>query len=239
MDRHPSAALGTGKLVRPDGTLDSAGIRLPRHRRPRDRGSGKPDRGQYDRSEFVFGASGAAMILRCAAVEALRIDGELFDEDFFVYHEDTDLSWRCHNLGWDVLYAPAARAVHGRRWRPHRRFQMPVEVRRHSFKNHYLQLVKNERGRDLLVNLPALLVWEVLRFGFALLRDPSVLPAYDQAAQLVVGAWRKRRLIAARRPRPRSSCARAASTHASPRIATAGETADTERDRQGPGAGAR
>lgn len=37
---HPEVAIAGGKLLRPDrATLDSAGIRLPRHRRPRDRGA--------------------------------------------------------------------------------------------------------------------------------------------------------------------------------------------------------
>ncbi len=199
MEQHPNAALATGKLVRADGvTLDSAGIRLPRHRRPRDRGSEQKDCGQYDRTEYVFGASGAALLLRRAALAELAVCGELFDEDFFMYHEDTDLSWRCHHRGYRVLYEPKARAVHERGWKRERRFEVPIALRRHSFKNHYLQLVKNERALDLLRNLPALLGWELLRLGFALLRDPAVLPAYLDAARLLPAAWRKRRLVLAK-----------------------------------------
>jgi len=90
----PSVAIGTGKLLRPDRTtLDSAGIIIPRNRRPRDRGSDQPDLGQFDVREFVDAASGAAMMLRTAAIDDLTIDGELFDERFFAYHEDTDLCW--------------------------------------------------------------------------------------------------------------------------------------------------
>jgi len=90
----PRVAIGTGKLLRPDRTtLDSAGIIIPRNRRPRDRGSDQPDLGQFDVREFVDAASGAAMMLRTAAIDDLTIDGELFDERFFAYHEDTDLCW--------------------------------------------------------------------------------------------------------------------------------------------------
>ena len=56
-----------------------------------------------------------------------------------------------------------------------------MEVRRHSFKNHYLQLIKNERGRDFLANLPAIAFWELARFGFALLRDRAVLAVEAKA----------------------------------------------------------
>lgn len=194
-------ALAGGRLLRPEGVLDSAGIRLPRHRRPRDRGSGQPSAGRYERVEEVFGVGGAALWLRASALSDLSVDGELFDEDFFLYHEDTDLCWRAWSLGWRVLYVPAATAVHGRRWRSERRFAIEPSVRRHSFKNHYLQIAKNERAADLLRNLPWLLTWEVLRLGYALLRDPAVLPGYLEAVRLLPRAWHKRRRLAARRRR--------------------------------------
>jgi GT2 family glycosyltransferase len=196
MMRHPEAALASGKLLRPDtGDIDSAGIVLPRHRRPRDRGSEEPDRGQYDRTEFVFGASGAALMVRVAALDDLILEGEVFDEDFFTYHEDTDLSWRANRLGWRVLYVPAARALHERHWRRGRRFAIPDRIRRHSFKNHYLQIIKNESLGGLLVNLPAIVCWEVLRLGYALLRDRALLAGYADAWQSSPGAWRKRRAL--------------------------------------------
>jgi len=125
MRRHPNAALASGKLLRLDGrTLDSTGILLPRHRRPRDRGSEELDRSQYDRTELLFGVSGAALMIRSSALADLEVLGEVFDEDFFLYHEDSDLSWRANLLGWDVLYVPAARALHGRRWQRQKRFEM-------------------------------------------------------------------------------------------------------------------
>ena len=196
---HPAAALGTGKLLRPGRTLiDSAGIVLPAHRRPRDRGSGEEDRGQYDRGEYVFGASGAALMLRRSALPDLALEGEVFDEDFFLYHEDTDLSWRSAVLGWKVYYEPRAQAVHARGWRKDGRFDVPPEVRRHSFKNHYLQLIKNESCSGFFLRLPILLVWEALRLGHALVRDPQVLGGYRDALGLARRALHKRRVLLAR-----------------------------------------
>jgi GT2 family glycosyltransferase len=196
MFERPDVALAGGKLLRPEGgRIDSAGIVLPRHRRPRDRGSEHVDLGHFDRLERIFGATGAAMMLRVRALADLSIEGEVFDEDFFLYHEDTDLSWRANLLGWSVLYVPSARARHGRRWRRERRFGVPNEVRRHSFKNHYLQLVKNQGALGGLAILPNLVVWEVMRLGFALLRDRAMLGAYRQAFVLLPRAWRKRRQL--------------------------------------------
>ena len=204
--RDPSVAIATGKLLRPGRQeLDSAGIRLPRHRRPRDRGSGERDVGRFDRPEYVFGASGAAMLVRRSAMEAIAIEGEVVDEDFFAYQDDTDLCWRAQRFGWRVLYEPAARAVHGRRWRREGRFAIDVGVRRHSFKNHYLQIIKNERTTDFLRNLPWIAAWEVARLGFAIAFDRAILPAYAAALREAPTAWAKRRVVtrrvAALRPR--------------------------------------
>jgi GT2 family glycosyltransferase len=200
MLEEPDVALACGKLFRPGGQLlDSAGIALPAHRRPRDRGSEQPDTGQFETREFVFGATGAAMMLRRAALPELAIDGEIFDEDFFAYHEDTDLSWRANLLGWRVLYEPGARGIHVRGWRRDSRSDVSIAVRRHSFKNHYLQLIKNEPTAGLVRRLPVLLAWETMRLGFALLRDRDVLPAYRDAWRLAGRALAKRRALQPRR----------------------------------------
>ena len=202
----PRVAIATGKLLRADReTLDSAGIRFPRHRRPRDRGSEEPDRGQFDVAERVEGASGAAMWLRTAALDVLEIEGEIFDESFFAYHEDTDLCWRARRLGYEILYEPAAVAVHARGWKRAERERIPVEIRRHSFKNHYLQLVKNESLADFLRNLPWLAGWELLRLGFVLVRDRGLLAGYRDAYRAFPTARRRRRLISRRARRLRQA----------------------------------
>jgi hypothetical protein len=81
-----------------------------------------------------------------------------------------------------------------------------VELRRHSFKNHYLQWLQNERLGAMLALLPVFLAWEIVRLGFACLRDPRILPAYGQAARLVPRALRRRRELQ-RRARARRRAA--------------------------------
>lgn len=191
-----NTVIATGKLLREGRErIDSAGIVYPRNRRPRDRGSEEVDLGQYDRAEIVEGASGAAMLLRVGGLPDLAIEGEVFDESFFAYHEDTDLCWRARRLGFEIRYEPSAVAVHQRGWQKDRRFAVPVPIRRHSFKNHYLQLIKNEQAAGFLSNLPWLVVWEGLRLAFVLSRDRALLQAYGEAWNLLPEAWRKRRLI--------------------------------------------
>jgi GT2 family glycosyltransferase len=52
--------------------------------------------------------SGVSILLRA---DALREIG-LFDEDFFMYWEDSDLSFRLRSAGWDLRVAPEARIWH-------------------------------------------------------------------------------------------------------------------------------
>lgn len=56
----------------------------------------------------VFGFCGGAAALRRAALD----DVGLFDENLFLYYEDTDLSWRLRRRGWRVVYAADAVVRH-------------------------------------------------------------------------------------------------------------------------------
>jgi GT2 family glycosyltransferase len=125
--------------------LDSTGHVIFRSRRIIDRGHGERDVGRYDRPEEVFSICGAVVLLRRAMLEDVQIDGEYFDEDFFAYKEDVDVCWRAQLLGWSSLYNPAAIAHHLRGWkRRDDRRRVPWLRKYHSFKNHYLMLIKNE-----------------------------------------------------------------------------------------------
>lgn len=103
-----SSGLTTGLLLMHDGELiDSSGdwfskwgLGFPRNRG--DKAEKAPDGG------FVFGASGGATLFSC---KMLREIG-LFDEDFFAYYEDNDISFRAQLAGWKVYYEPTAVAYH-------------------------------------------------------------------------------------------------------------------------------
>jgi len=196
MSARPRVALASGKLLRPGGdVIDSAGITMSRSRRFMDRGSEEPDDGRFGATEKIFAVSGAAIMLRTAFLPKLAVEGEVFDEDFFAYHEDTDLAWRAALLGFENLYVPEARATHVRGWRRGHRDRIASKIRRHSFKNRYLEMIKNERPLSFLRDLPFILPMEVARFGFALVSDRSLIGAYREAAGQARRAWRKRRII--------------------------------------------
>jgi GT2 family glycosyltransferase len=71
-------------------------------------GNNEKDEGQYDKKRFVFGASGCASIYRRDFFDRVGY----FDEDFFAYIEDVDISFRASLLGLKCLYVPDAVVYH-------------------------------------------------------------------------------------------------------------------------------
>ncbi len=128
--------------------IDSTGLFLDRRRREYVRGHGELDEGQYDDPCEIFGVDAAAPLYRREMLEDIKIDGQYFDENFFAYKEDTDLSWRARLLGWRCYYQPLAVAYHLRTFKPNqkpnqRKVIFP-SVKVNAVKNRYLLLIKNE-----------------------------------------------------------------------------------------------
>ncbi len=71
-------------------------------------GKGSEDDGRFDTKRRVFGASAAACIYRREIFERIG----LFDEDYFAYFEDVDLSFRAQLMGYRCLYLPLAVVYH-------------------------------------------------------------------------------------------------------------------------------
>lgn len=63
--------------------------------------------GRSQKREIAF-ASGAAMLVKKEVLDRINI----FDEDFFMYCEDTDLSWRMRLAGYRVMYIPESLVWH-------------------------------------------------------------------------------------------------------------------------------
>ncbi|HZB48362.1 MAG TPA: glycosyltransferase [Mycobacteriales bacterium] len=84
--------------------VNNAGSIVLRTGHGADRGFQEPDTGQYDEPAEVFAACGNGMALRTAAGR----EAGWFDDDFFLYYEDTDLSWRLRARGWAIRYEPTA-----------------------------------------------------------------------------------------------------------------------------------
>jgi len=98
----------TGLLLHENGkTIDSSGDWLSSWGLafPRNRGDGAA---KAFKAGPVFGATGGASLYKTALFK----DIGLFDEDFFAYYEDADISFRAQLAGWKVAYTPEAIAYH-------------------------------------------------------------------------------------------------------------------------------
>jgi len=107
-DSHRIGAVTSKVLFQSDGHLNNTGVIVGRDGYGRDRGFGEPDDGRFADAEDVFAFSGTAAALRVLAAR----DVGSFDPSFFLYYEDTDLSWRLQLGGWRVRYEPAAVVKH-------------------------------------------------------------------------------------------------------------------------------
>jgi GT2 family glycosyltransferase len=155
--------------------LDSTGIYFLRNLRHLDRGSDEIDRGQYERPEYMIGATGAAALYRRMMVEDVSVDGEFFDKDFFAYREDADVAWRAQLLGWRCLYTPQAVAWHVRRVTPERFERLPDLINRHSIKNRFLMRAKNLSFPMYLRLFGPITLRDTLIFGYCLFFRPRLL----------------------------------------------------------------
>jgi GT2 family glycosyltransferase len=204
LDSDPAAGSVTGKLVRPqedDGAtiFDSTGIYMTPSLRHLDRGSGERDSGQYERPQYVFGASGAAALYRRQMLEETIVGEEYFDEDFFSYREDADLAWRAQLLGWKAIYAPNAIATHERRVLPERRRDLPPDINMHSVKNRFMLRIKNQTPLDFLALLVPSLTRDLQVIAYVALLERSSLPGLYFVLSNFFRIWAKRRAIMARR----------------------------------------
>jgi len=145
--------------------INSAGLAYYKDGTAGDRGYGEPDRGQYGKQRKVFGASGVAVMYRREMLE----DIGLFDEDFFAFYEDVDLSFRAQLCGYQCIYQPMAVVYHVGGGtilptNPKNRFLCD--------RNLIYVLVKNLPTKLLIKYLPSILIYQIassaylFKYGF-------------------------------------------------------------------------
>jgi hypothetical protein len=108
--KHPDAGFCTSKIVKMDNPdiIDCAGHGITRSGYTFNTRNGVKDSGEYNVQRDVFGASAAAAVYRKSMLD----DIGLFDEDFFMYLEDIDLSFRAQLWGYKCMYLPEPAVKH-------------------------------------------------------------------------------------------------------------------------------
>jgi len=94
--------------------IDSLGLRIYKNFKVLDLGSGEVGLEREKQNKEVFGVSGAAPVFRRKALEEVVYQKEYFDESFFSYKEDVDLSFRLRLAGWESWCVVGAVAHHVR-----------------------------------------------------------------------------------------------------------------------------
>ena len=155
LELDPRLAAAQGLVFSADGSsVDSAGFEW------NGRGEAVPvlhgaDAGAAPRAPFeVPGVSATAALYRREALEAVARGSSVFDDAFFAYYEDVDLSLRLARAGWRFACDPAAVARHegsrtGRR--------TPFRRALWTARNRWRALFRNFEPRLLARRLPALL----------------------------------------------------------------------------------
>ena len=144
-EAHPEAAVFGPKLLNPDGSLQRSVRGFPtlwrlateyfflRKLAPGSRAlnafyAGGFAHDEVREAEFLMGS---VLLVRREAADTVG----LFDEDFFMYSEETDWLYRFRQAGWKVLFFPGAEFVHvggattAQNWGPMYREQLRGHLR--------------------------------------------------------------------------------------------------------------
>lgn len=106
---HQEYGIAACTLLHADGkTIDSTADQYTVWGIPFPRGRDEPASSRYDSDTVIFGASGGASMYRIAMLREIG----LFDQDFFAYYEDIDISFRAQLAGWKVAFVPKAIVYH-------------------------------------------------------------------------------------------------------------------------------
>jgi N-acetylglucosaminyl-diphospho-decaprenol L-rhamnosyltransferase len=163
-EEHPGAAIVGPKLLNPDGSLQRSVRGFPtlwrlsteyfflRKLGPRTRALNAfyASRFRHDEVREAEFLMGACLLVRREAADTVG----LFDEDFFMFSEETDWCYRFRQAGWKVLFFPGAEFVHvggattSQNWGPMYREQLRGHLR---FLAKHQGAREAERARRLLL----------------------------------------------------------------------------------------
>jgi len=189
--------------------IDTTGLMIFKNRRVVNRGQGEKESGQYQKSEEIFGADGAAPIYRREALESAKINNEYFDESFFCYKEDIDLSWRMRLLGWKIYYEPKTIGYHLRgagetattktKEIIRQRKKISSFAKFHSFKNQRLMQIKNELLGLFFSDFFSILMKEIGAWLYVLIFETYTLKVIRELFKTMPDAFKKRKSIMAKK----------------------------------------
>ncbi len=191
-------------------TIDSLGLKVLRNRRVIELGAGEKWSGTEQKTQSVFGVSGAAPLFRRAHIEQIAFsDQEFFDNSYGSYKEDVDLAWRLQASGFGAEVVLDAVIYHDRsvagpvilsdQAAGTNKKRQSDWVQYQSYKNHLMTLFKNEYWQNLTLDFFFILWYELKKFVWFLLFKPTVLKGLGEIWCLRKELNSKRKLIKSKR----------------------------------------
>lgn len=149
------------------------------------------DKGQYDNTQEVFWATGAALFIRADLFKA--IGG--FDPDYFAHAEEIDLCWRLKRAGYKIMVRPRSVVYHVGGGTLN--YNTPRKTYL-NFRNTLFTALKNEPVTTLLWLLPARLILDGMAGVLFLAQGKlahigSIVRAHWSFFRQIPKTWRKRR----------------------------------------------
>lgn len=134
------------------------------------RGLYEVDKKQFEKTEETKFASGASTLIKWELIRKIGY----FDDDYFMYYEDADYSWRARMFGYKVFYVPKSIVYH-KYSASVKRFMTETRKLYLLERNRLASIIKNYSLKVLLLLLPLLIFVETaLAFYYLLFRIDAV-----------------------------------------------------------------
>jgi N-acetylglucosaminyl-diphospho-decaprenol L-rhamnosyltransferase len=126
METNPSVGMVTPTLLgydiekhEPTGLVDTTGVVRTWYGRIAERDQSKLESvlTKYAGPNEIPWLCSAVALARREAMEAIVDNESIFDPIFFMYKDDTDVSWRVRRAGWKIIHNPELRGYHCRGWK--------------------------------------------------------------------------------------------------------------------------
>lgn len=193
-------------IIEKTNIIDSCGLEIFKSHRVVERGGGEAKSKILNLKSKIFGVSGAAPIFRKEALEKIKFNNQYFDEDFFSYKEDVDLSFRLLHAGFECWFEPKALAWHHRWETGSQKIEKTSDIIKRrkkrsrlinflSYRNHLYFLFKNEFAYNLVLYFPWITLYELKKLIFGLFFDKSIIYGFWNFLKFLPLTLKKRRDI--------------------------------------------
>lgn len=137
-DFHPEVISVNSKLLNFQNKkiIDGVGILINEVGQARSIGWNEKNYGQYEKEQYIFGATGGASLFR--RFDFIKVG--MFDENYFMYFEEVDFAFRAQFLGYKSIFCPKALVYHKHKATAKK---MPQHIEYWQFKNMTQTIIKD------------------------------------------------------------------------------------------------